>query len=164
MPASKAKRNMAPFVVSASDLAFIMLFFFMIVGNGATEVEKIEMPYKVSSQSGETSLAPIRIEIHDQNSASDSSRMLMIYTRAMPPETSFVSISSKILADPAGSGLVHQQIADFIDRTGVNSDSVSIDVFSAAHSYYGLVALAMASCYRLEYPCNLVYRADADIN
>lgn len=162
MPGHRVKRNMAPFIVSASDLAFIMLFFFMIVGNGATEIERIEMPYKVSSQDGEESTAPFRIEIYDQNAQSDSSRMVLINTRTAPPDSHFVMIDNRLLADRSATGLIHERIDAFISQSGISPDSVRVDVFSAAHSYYGLVALAMASCYKSQYPCNLVYRAEVE--
>ncbi len=158
----KSKRNMAPFIVSASDLAFIMLFFFIIVGNGSTQIERIEMPYKSSSQTGEEAAAPVRIEIYDQNSLVDSSRMVFILTNAQPPETSYVSVDNKILSDPDAHLLVRDRIFEFLASKEINPDSVRVDVYSSAHSYYGLVALAMAACYKLDYPCNLVYRAEVE--
>lgn len=162
MSGRKAKRYMAPFVVSASDLAFIMLFFFIIVGNGSTQVERIEMPYKSTSQVGEQAAAPFRIEIYDQDFQIDSSRMVLIHTSAEPPETSFVSVANTVLTSPNAHLFVRDRISEFLASRGVVADSVRFDVYSSAHSYYGLVAMAMAACYKLDYPCNLVYRAEIE--
>lgn len=158
----KSKRYMAPFIVSASDLAFIMLFFFIIVGNGSTQVERIEMPYKTSSATGEESTAPFRIEIYDQNLQIDSSRLVLIHTTAQPPESAFVTIENSILANPDAHLFVRDRISEFISSRNIIMDSVRVDIFSSAHSYYGLVASAMAACYKLDYPCNLVYRAEVE--
>lgn len=158
----KSKRYMAPFIVSASDLAFIMLFFFIIVGNGSTQVERIEMPYKTSSATGEESTAPFRIEIYDQNLQIDSSRFVLIHTTAQPPESAFVTIENSILANPDAHLFVRDRISEFISSRNIVMDSVRVDIFSSAHSYYGLVASAMAACYKLDYPCNLVYRAEVE--
>lgn len=158
----KSKRYMAPFIVSASDLAFIMLFFFIVVGNGSTQVERIEMPYKTSSTTGEMSTAPFRIEIYDQNLQVDSSRLVLIHTTAVPPETVFVSVDNAILSNPDAHLFVRDRISEFISSKNIIMDSVRVDIFSSAHSYYGLVASAMAACYKLDYPCNLVYRAEVE--
>lgn len=156
----KSKRYMAPFIVSASDLAFIMLFFFIVVGNGRTQVEKVEMPYKEASSVGEQESSPLRIEIYDQDLASDSSRLVLIRTNVTPTETSFVAIDNKILGNREAQAVVRDHILQFVSSAGLNPDSMRVDVCSSARSYYGLAALAMAACYKLEYPCNLVYRAD----
>jgi hypothetical protein len=150
---------MTPYVISASDLAFILLFFFIVVGNGATQIERIEMPYMQSTQDQRESSAPFRIEIYDQLLQVDSSRMAVIFTREIP-ETMFVAVNNKILSQTDGYSLVLDNVSQFIQSRASDTDSVRVDVFSSAYSYYGLVALAVAACNRLQYPCNLVYRAE----
>ncbi|MCC6964077.1 MAG: hypothetical protein IT585_12555 [candidate division Zixibacteria bacterium] len=162
MSARRNKRNMAPFIVSASDLAFIMLFFFIIVGNGSTQVERIEVPFKQASAQAAESQTPFRIEVYDQDRQVDSSRMALIYNLADPPETLFVSVDNRLLQESGGYTFVHDQITRFLGERAIGADSASVDVFSGAHSYYGLVALAVASCQSLQYPCNLVYRAEVE--
>lgn len=163
MPIRRQRRNITPFVVSASDLAFIMLFFFIIVGNGTAKIDRIEMPYKQASREMDESTSPFRIEVYDQSRQSDTSRMAVIYQNE-PPETAFVSIDNTALAESDAYKLVAERMADFIASHSVNSDTVRVDVFSSAHAYYGLVALAVAACNSLQYPCNLIYRANAGDN
>ena len=162
MAGRKSKRNMAPFIVSASDLAFIMLFFFMIVGNGSTQVERIEMPYKESSAVGEEASSPFRIEIYDQDPAADSSQLVLIQANATPPDTSYFSIDNRVLSDKEAQQVIREKISEFILSKGMSPDSVKVDVYSSARSYYGLAALALAACYKLDYPCHLVYRAEVE--
>ena len=161
MSTRSKKNSVTPYIIGASDLAFILLFFFIVVGQGSQKLERIEMPHKQATMSKPETQAPFRIEIYDQSQKADSSRMAVIFTRAEPPETLFVRVNNADLAETNAYSTVFDNVSDFIASKGVESDSVRVDVFSSAYSYYGLIALAVAACNQLEYPCNLVYRADA---
>jgi hypothetical protein len=161
MSARSKKNSVTPYIIGASDLAFILLFFFIVVGQGSEKLERIEMPHKQSTTTRPDTQAPFRIEIYDQSKQSDSSRMAVIFTRAKPNETLFVAIDNADLARTSAYSNIFDNVSNFIGSKDVESDSVRVDVFSSAYSYYGLIALAVAACNQLQYPCNLVYRADA---
>ncbi len=152
---------MTPYIIGASDLAFILLFFFIVVGQGSQKLENIEMPHKEATTARPETQAPFRIEVYDQSATSDSSRMAVIFTRAEPNETLFVSVDNRDLAEAGAYSAVFDNVSDFIASRPVETDSVRVDVFSSAYSYYGLIALAVAACNQLQYPCNLVYRTEA---
>ena len=153
---------MTPYIIGASDLAFILLFFFIMVGSGLQKQERIEMPYKRSANAvDKITEAPFRIEIYDKGTNSDSSRMAIIFDRATPPDTLYILVDNNSLAQPEAYEMISERLAGFIQQKEVAVDSMRIDIFSSAYSYYGLIAIAIAACNQLEYPCNLVYRTKA---
>lgn len=158
---SNNKKYLTPYIIGASDLAFILLFFFIIVGSGAQKLERIEMPYKQANAVDKITQSPFRFEIYEKDRAADSCRMALIFERSVPPETLFVTIDNQSLAQVDGYRLITDQIWDFVSTRESLPDSVKIDIFSSAYSYYGLIAITIAACNQLDYPCNLVYRTDA---
>jgi hypothetical protein len=158
---SRKKGFLTPYVIGASDLAFILLFFFIVVGGGPRKIEKIEMPYKQSSMSYEPSKAPFRIEILDQGQPVDTCTILVICVEETKPETLYVAITKDQLAEKTGYEIMGQNLSRFVTRFDIEQDSIRFDIFSSAYSYYGPVALSVAACNQLEYPCNLVYRTQA---
>ncbi|MBU1318243.1 MAG: hypothetical protein KKG33_13170 [candidate division Zixibacteria bacterium] len=161
MSTSNNKRYLTPYIIGASDLAFILLFFFIIVGSGAQRVERIDMPYKQANAVDKTTQSPFRVEIYEKDVTSDSCRMAFIFERSMPPETLFVTIDNQSLAEVGGYQQITGQLGEFVQTREAVADSIRIDIFSSAYSYYGLIAITIAACNQLDYPCNLVYRTDA---
>jgi len=157
----KSKRYLTPYIIGASDLAFILLFFFIMVGTGAQKTERIEMPFKKAAAVTNDTQAPYRVEIYDRSSESDSSKMALIFDRSETPETIFVALGNDILAKPAGYKEVASIISGFMGQHPMEQDSIRVDIFSSAYSYYGIIAIAIAACNELEYPCNLVYRTES---
>ncbi len=157
-----SKRNkksfLTPYVIGASDLAFILLFFFIVVGGGPKKIEKIEMPHKRASATQEPTRAPFRIEIYDKIQAADSSIMTVIYEHSSPPETLYIVIENRMLSNADGYRLIEQNLSEFVETFEIEADSVRFDIFSSAYSYYGLIAISVAACNHLTFPCNLVYR------
>jgi hypothetical protein len=155
----RRKRSfITPYVIGASDLAFILLFFFIVVGGGPKKIEKIEMPFKQASMSNEPLRAPFRIEIYDQKQASDSCVMTVICTRAAVPDTLYIAIDKDELSERDGYMYMQERLSSFVQRFDMDQDSIHFDIFSSAYSFYGPVALSVAACNQLNYPCNLVYR------
>jgi hypothetical protein len=159
MSANNKNKYMTPFVIGASDLSFILLFFFIMIGAGVQKIEKIEMPFKTSDVTSEVTEAPFRVEIYADSENTDFSRMAVIFT-SEEPDTLFLSIGRKDLAGTEAFSNIRDNMASFITAKGVNPDSTSIDVYSSAYSYYGLIAITLAACNQLEYPCNLVYKTE----
>ena len=160
-----SKRNkksfLTPYVIGASDLAFILLFFFIVGGGGPKKIEKIEMPHKRASATQEPTRAPFRIEIYDKIQAADSSIMTVIYEHSSPPETLYIAIENRMLSNADGYRLIEQNLSEFVETFEIEADSVRFDIFSSAYSYYGLIAISVAACNHLTFPCNLVYRTKA---
>jgi len=155
------KRHLTPYIIGASDLAFILLFFFIMVGTGAQKLETIEMPYKRAASVAQSTQSPFRIEIYEKSQTADSSRMALIFERAEPPETLYISLDDISLAQANSYETIASEFYSFIDNKQLQPDSIRIDVFSSAYSYYGLIAITIAACNELQYPCNLVYRTEA---
>jgi len=159
MPAKDKKKYMPPFIISASELSFILLFFFIIVGSGAQSIDRIDMPFKNASTTTNSPQAPVRAEIYAESPQGDSSHMALIY-EGEKPDTLFLIIGRADLAEADAFTGIRDNIAGFIAAHRLNPDSTSVDIYSSAYSYYGLVAITLAACNQLEYPCNLVYRTE----
>ena len=155
----KNKKYMTPFIIGASDLSFILLFFFIIIGSGVQKVEKIEMPFKTSEDNADMKKAPFRIEIYADDETPDSSRMSIIFERENP-DTLQLTIGKDALATTDAFMEIKNRIAGFINTKELPADSTFIDVYSSTYSYYGMIAITLAACNQLEYPCNLVYRTE----
>jgi len=155
----KNKKYMTPFIIGASDLAFILLFFFIIIGSGVQKIEKIEMPFKTSEDDAEIEKAPFRIEIYADDQTPDSSRMAIIFEKENA-DTLHLTIGKDALATTEAFLQIKNQIAGFIDTKSIPVDSTSIDVYSSTYSYYGMIAITLAACNQLAYPCNLVYQTE----
>jgi len=154
------KRYITTYIIGASDLAFILLFFFIMVGSGSQKLERIEMPYKKASAVDRITQSPFRIEIYERSATADSSRMALIFDRLEQPETLYVTIRDESLSASDAYEMMVSRLSGFIDDKDFDADSIRVDIFSSAYSYYGLIAIAIAACNELQYPCNLVYRAD----
>jgi hypothetical protein len=150
---------MTPFIIGGSDLAFILLFFFIMIGTGVQKIEKIEMPFKTSRNNEQVKEAQFRIEIYPDEQNADSSRMAMIYN-GEEGDTLYMTIGRNDLSSSDAFLNLKDMIAGFVANRNINPDSTSIDVFSSTFSYYGLIAITLAACSQLEYPCNLVYRTE----
>ena len=161
MSSSRSKKFLTPYIIGASDLAFILLFFFIMVGSGSQKLERIDMPYKSASAVNNQTQAPFRVEIYERTDGSDTSRLALIFDRAEPPETLFVSVDNNGLSEPTAYNTLVSEISGFVSQWDVESDSIRVDIFSSAFSYYGVIAIAIAACNQLEYPCNLVYKTEA---
>ena len=159
MSRNNKNKYMTPFIIGASDLAFILLFFFIMIGSGVQTIEKIEMPFKATEKSSDIQKAPFRIEIYAEQENSDSCMMTIIYDKEFT-DTMYLGIEKSDLADATAFTMLRTTIADFIAAKPVEKDSTSIDVYSSVYSYYGLIAITLAACNQLEYPCNLVYRTE----
>jgi len=159
MSANGKNKYMTPFIIGASDLAFILLFFFIMIGSGVQKIEKIEMPFKASNDSDRIQEAPFRIEIYPEDAESDSSHMTLIFNGDQP-DTLYLSIGKDDLTGMDAFLAIRENIAGFIEQRQANPDSTAIDVYSSTFSYYGLIAITLAACNHLEYPCNLVYRTE----
>jgi len=159
MSAKNKNKYMTPFIIGASDLSFILVFFFIMIGAGVQKIEKIEMPFKTSDATSEVKEAPFRVEIYASSENTDSSRMALIFCKE-EPDTLYLTIGSKAMAGTEAFSNIRDNIANFITTKGVDPDSTSIDVYSSAYSYYGLIAITLAACNQLEYPCNLVYKTE----
>jgi hypothetical protein len=157
----RAKKYITPYIIGASDLAFILLFFFIMVGSGSQKLERIEMPYKSATAADKNTQSPFRIEIYERSSGVDSSRMALIFNTPEDPDTLYVTIDNQSLSQRDAYELALSHISGFIEGKECGADSVRVDIFSSAYSYYGLIAIAIAACNELQYPCNLVYRAEA---
>lgn len=155
----KNKKYMTPFIIGASDLAFILLFFFIIIGSGVQKIEKIEMPFKTTENDADIQKAPFRIEIYSDEQSPDSSRMSIIFERENA-DTLQLTIGKDALATTDAFVEIKNRIAAFIDTKAIPADSTAIDVYSSTYSYYGMIAITLAACNQLEYPCNLVYRTE----
>jgi hypothetical protein len=155
------KGFITPYVIGASDLAFILLFFFIVVGGSSKKIDKIEMPHKRASASKEPTRAPFRIEIYDNFQTADSCNMTLIFEKDAVPETLYVEIGDNLISKADGYRLLEQSLSRFVSNFDVPEDSVRFDIFSSVYSYYGLVAISLAACNHLNYPCNLVYRAES---
>lgn len=161
MSSNRSKKFLTPYIIGASDLAFILLFFFIMVGSGSQRLERIDMPYKSASAVDQETQAPFRVEIYEKSESSDTSRLALIFDRTQPPETVFVSIDNNTLSEPTAYNNLVNEISGFVSKWDIESDSVRVDIFSSAFSYYGVIAIAIAACNQLEYPCNLVYKTEA---
>ncbi len=159
MSDNSKKKYMTPFIIGVSDLAFILLFFFIMIGSGVQKIEKIEMPFKTSDNNNEVIRAPFRIEIYAEEENMDSSRMALIFEKEQT-DTLFLQVGRKDLSDTDAFLNIKQTIAHFVSTKNVPADSTIIDVYSSTYSYYGLIAITLAACNQLEYPCNLVYRTE----
>ena len=152
-------KYMTPFIIGGSDLAFILLFFFIMIGTGVQKIEKIEMPFKTSQNNEQVKEAQFRIEIYPEGESADSSRMSMIYN-GEERDTIFMTVRRDDLGSASAFLNLKDRIAEFVMTKNINPDSTTIDVFSSTFSYYGLIAITLAACNQLEYPCNLVYRTE----
>ena len=161
MSENRNKRYITPYIIGASDLAFILLFFFIMVGSGSQKLERIEMPYKKASTVDRMTQSAFRIEIYDKSEGVDSSPMSLIFNRSEKPDTLYVTIDNEALSGSYAYELMLSHISGFVEDKELDADSIRVDIFSSAYSYYGLIAITLAVCNELQYPCNLVYRADA---
>ena len=161
MSSNRNKKYLTPYIIGASDLAFILLFFFIMVGTGAQKLETIEMPYKKAASVPQSTKSPFRIEIYEKKTEADASKMALIFERTSPPDTLYITLDDVSLAQANSYETIASEFSSFIDSKEMMPDSIRIDVFSSAYSYYGLIAITIAACNELQYPCNLVYRAKA---
>jgi len=159
MSANKKSKYMTPFIIGASDLAFILLFFFIMIGSGVQTIDKIEMPFKTSNNNSEVQQAPFRIEIYAEQENIDSCYLAVIHNADLP-DTLYMVLEKNALADVTAFAILRDNLQKFIETKKVEIDSMSVDVYSSAYSYYGLIAITLAACNQLEYPCNLVYRTE----
>jgi len=132
-----------------------------MVGSGSQKLERIDMPYKSASAVNNQTQAPFRVEIYERTDESDTSRLALIFDRAEPPETLFISVDNSNLSEPTAYNELVHELSGFVSKWDVESDSIRVDIFSSAFSYYGVIAIAIAACNQLEYPCNLVYKTEA---
>ncbi len=159
MSAKLKNKYMTPFIIGASDLAFILLFFFIMIGSGVQKVEKIEMPLKTPDESMEVKKSPFRIEIYAEGENTDSSRMALIFNSDVP-DTVYMMVGKKDLSSTQAFMGIKNSIQEFVQAKNIPLDSTNIDLYSSTYSYYGLIAITLAACNQLEYPCNLVYRTE----
>lgn len=157
----KGKKYITPYIIGASDLAFILLFFFIMVGSGSQKLERIEMPYKNASTVDKIQRSPFRIEIYDKSESADSSLMSFIFEKSGITDTLYMTIDNESLSGSEAYQLMRSRIFGFVEGREIEADSIRVDIFSSAYSYYGLIAITLAACNELQYPCNLVYRAEA---
>jgi len=159
MSEKQKSKYMTPFIIGASDLAFILLFFFIMIGSGIQKIEKIEMPFKTPDQNAQLQKSPFRIEIYAEQNGSDSSRMAIIFNKESA-DTLYLMVSRQDLASTDAFLSIKNNIYGFVQSKNVPLDSTIIDLYSSSYSYYGLIAITLAACNQLEYPCNLVYRTE----
>jgi hypothetical protein len=159
MSEKQKSKYMTPFIIGASDLAFILLFFFIMIGSGIQKIEKIEMPFKTPDQNTQLQKSPFRIEIYAEQNGSDSSRMAIIFNKESA-DTLYLMVSRRDLASTDAFLSIKNNISGFVQSKNVPLDSTMIDLYSSSYSYYGLIAITLAACNQLDYPCNLVYRTE----
>jgi hypothetical protein len=155
---SKDGKSAIPlFVIGASDLAFVLLFFFMMAGGESVPMESLEMPFKAMVQ--DIDAVPdtmiFRIFIGELDSVADSSRLRLQYS-----SDTILSYSNDDLLKPNLYRQVSADLADFAQGVDLVGDSIPVAIFGHPKSFHGFVSAVVAACRKNGYYSYLVFRLD----
>lgn len=153
--ARRDNRSAAYFIMGASDLAFILLFFFMMVGGETQRVEPIRLPIKAldtASTEIDTTL-PLEIRIDSLSASAAYSRMEVRYGEYVDT----LSYSNKMLATAELHAAVAEDLRVLVERLNLPNGPPEVAIYSDPEAFYGFVALVLAACKENNLECNLMY-------
>jgi hypothetical protein len=144
------------FIIGASDLAFVLLFFFMIVGSEADPHESIELPFKTvdSLPVVDPDTVPFKVYIARIDTL-DKPNVVTLQRGGFSMEWSY---ADSTLLTEWHHRQVARNIAAFVDSADITADSIRVAVYSHPNSYYGLVASVLAACRAIGYDAYIVFR------
>jgi len=150
------------YIIGASDLAFVLLFFFMVIGGEPETVEPVQLPTKTvepDTFSTPEIVNAIKAFIGPADTLSSDSSRLKLSFEGQPPLEDSMTWSNVNLARFELHNEISLYLQAFIQQCGIPEDSVRVDIYSDPVSFYGFIAGVIAACKKNQYDCFLMFEA-----
>jgi hypothetical protein len=148
---------MAPVIIGVSDLAFVLLFCFIVLGTGAQRMTVIDLPFG-GRATPEDLRTKFTVEI--ERSANTSLSEMIVRYNGIPSESIKFSVSTENLSkQSAYVDLKYRLDRIFNKFADQDPKNRTVEIYSSVYSYYGLIAVTIAACNQLDYKVSLRYKS-----
>jgi biopolymer transport protein ExbD len=151
------KKFMAPVIIGVSDLAFVLLFCFIVLGTGAQRMTVIDLPF-----GGRATVQDLKTKftVEIKRSSNTSLSEMIVRYNGIPTESIRFTVSTENLSkQSAYQDLKMKLDAIFGKFASEDPKNRTVEIYSSVYSYYGLIAVTIAACNQLDYKVSLRYKS-----
>lgn len=152
--ARKGRKYSFPTIIGVSDLAFILVFFFIVMGAGAQRLSVIDLPFggPVAPADFKTTYT---LEITDE-----FSDQITVTYNGIPTEVSVFTARTDNLHDITAFMEMKRNLWDIFKKYDdrLTDRMRTVELYASVQSYYGLIAVTIAACNQLGYKVSLRYK------